>query len=174
MVAPGNLIAGNVRSCGCIAKQRSREQLLVHGDTGTRLHGIWCSMRRRCDDQKCKDYKNYGARGITYCEEWREYIPFRDWALSHGYNDSLSIDRIDVDGNYEPNNCRWTDMKAQANNKRNNHYITYNGETHTAIYWSEFFDIPPKTLLYRLKAGWDLENAFHTPVDHSNRLVKHS
>lgn len=173
-VAPGNLRAGNVRSCGCLSKDRSHKQLYVHGDTGERLWHIWSGMRRRCEETCNKDYPRYGGRGISVCEEWHDYSIFKEWALSHGYNDKLTLDRIDSNGNYEPANCRWATAKEQNNNRRSNHILEYNGERHTISQWSELSGVPSKTLLYRINAGWTVEQALYTPVNHNNRLVKHT
>lgn len=115
-----------------------------------RLYIIWRAMRERCRREKNKRYKNYGGRGIRVCEEWNDYITFKKWALANGYNDGLTIDRIDNDGNYEPSNCRWVDRASQANNKSNNHLITHNGETHTAMEWSRITGIPYRTILSRI------------------------
>ena len=102
----------------------------------SRLNRIYSHIKERCYNPNCKDYKDYGARGITVCEEWLEkqrvgegskgWYSFRDWALANGYSDELSIDRIDVNNGYSPSNCRWVSLKTQANNRRNNCYITYN------------------------------------------------
>lgn len=94
-----------------------------HGDVGTRLYNVWKAMRQRCSDPGCKDYPNYGGRGITICPEWDDYTAFRSWALASGYDSEAprgvcTIDRTDVDGDYCPTNCRWVDSKTQANNKR--------------------------------------------------------
>lgn len=173
VTSAGNLTHGYTASCGCLSKERSRNQLYKHGDTNTRLWRIWSGMRRRCSEIQNKDYPNYGGRGISVCAAWEEYAVFRDWAYANGYNENLSIDRIDVNGDYTPCNCRWVDCKAQNNNRRNNHNITYYGETHTVAQWSEITNIPPKTIGCRLRAGWSVETALTTPVDHRNRLVKH-
>lgn len=115
-----------------------------------RLYRIWCAMRERCRRAANNRYNRYGGRGIKVCDEWQDYIVFKAWAIKSGYSDGLTIDRIDNNGNYEPSNCRWADNYEQANNKRNNHLITYNGETHSAAEWARLTGIPYRTILSRL------------------------
>lgn len=126
----------------------------------TRLYNIWIRMKQRCFNKNSSDYDRYGGRGIAVCEEWKNcYKEFHDWAIANGYNDELSIDRIDNDGDYEPDNCQWITMAQQARNKRNSHMITHNGETKTLAEWAEDMDIESSLLRYRLK-HWGKNKTF--------------
>ena len=97
-----------------------------HGCANTRLYNIWKTMRQRCFNKNNVKYQNYGGRGISICEEWNDFLSFKEWAINNGYSEVLTIDRIDVNGNYEPSNCRWVTLEMQANNKSNNKIIVYN------------------------------------------------
>ena len=126
-----SLRSGNTRSCGCLQKETNIKLRQTHGMTKTRLYNIWQSMKQRCSLPSASCYKYYGGRGITVCNEWQNFEPFCEWALANGYADNLTIDRIDVNGNYEPNNCRWLTIQEQQNNTRRSHNITFNGITKT-------------------------------------------
>ena len=149
------LLKGDNKSCGCIN----------HGKTKTRLYHIWVHMKERCYNPKNESYHLYGKRGIAICDEWlSDFMNFYKWSMAHGYSDELSIDRIDNNKGYYPDNCRWTTMKIQANNTRSNHLITYQNETKTLTQWAEQLGIKSNTLLYRLRRGWTVERAFTTRV----------
>lgn len=128
-----------------------------------RLYNIWCGIKKRCNTKSAKDYKHYGARGITVCEEWgNSYKSFYDWATKNGYTDELTIDRIDNNKGYSPDNCRWATYKEQENNRRYNKSITYKGKTQNVKQWAEELGINYKTLWNRLfMYKWDTERAFN-------------
>ena len=124
VVQTQNLKKGVTKSCGCLQRERTKAASTTHGGTHERLHGVWTAMKSRCNNPNNKRYKYYGLRGIKVCEEWsKSYAAFRDWALRTGYDPeaprgACTIDRIDVDGDYCPENCRWVDNDTQAKNKR--------------------------------------------------------
>jgi hypothetical protein len=168
---------GCTKSCGCLNKEKAFTNSLIHGKSKTRIYHIWRDMRERCTNPKRKQYKYYGARGIKVCEEWdgsNKFINFYRWSLENGYKEDLTIDRIDNNGNYCPENCRWVDMKTQLNNKRDNRFIYYNGQIKTLAQWSEELNISYGTLLSRLIRGQSVEKAFTTPVKISNRTLDYN
>lgn len=163
-VASQSLKRGLTKSCGCLNLETIKRRDIkhkIHGENKSRLYECWHAMKKRCLNKHSAKYINYGGRGITICEEWKnDYVSFSVWAKQNGYNDSLTLDRIDVNGNYCPENCRWADRKTQQRNKRNNRNITFNGETHTLIEWSEITGINQSTISGRLdKYGWSVEKA---------------
>lgn len=172
IVVGSALRAGKTVSCGCFKRELIATHRTTHGQSNTRLHWIWCGMVKRCTNPNAHAYDHYGCRGITVCDEWRKFEPFRDWALSHGYTDSLSIDRIDVDGNYCPENCRWATRKEQNNNQRTNRFLTAFGKTQTVQQWADELNINAQTLYNRLNRGWSVEDALTTPVDSSRSHPK--
>jgi hypothetical protein len=160
---------GRTKSCGCYHREMARTQAKAkakHNLSNTRIYHIWKDMLKRCYSEKHRGYKHYGGRGINVCNEWRtDFKSFYDWAINSGYSDKLSIDRINVNGNYEPGNCRWATYKEQANNTRKNHYITYNGETKTLTQWAEYLGIKHKTLSARINDyKWPIEKALTQKV----------
>lgn len=136
----------------------------THGGTKSRLFKIWSGMHERCERENHKHYENYGGRGITVCNEWSDFATFEHWATETGYKDGLSIDRVDVDGNYTPANCRWATMREQQNNRRNNRKIEYNGEIHTVTEWAEITGIGKTTIKERLNMGWGAEKTLTFPI----------
>lgn len=128
---------------------------LLTGKKNYRLYKIWHDMKRRCYNEKCQNYHNYGGRGIEVCDQWlSDFAEFYQWAMENGYDDKLQLDRIDVNGNYEPSNCRFATRQEQQNNRRNNRYITIGNEKLTCAQVSRKYGINPKTLHSRLRRGW--------------------
>lgn len=163
---------GDTLSCGCLGRELSSERLVnnplptqTHGLSETRLYKILNGMKSRCYNPKSKYYNDYGGRGIAVCGEWlNDFRAFYDWAIANGYRDDLEIERIDNDGDYEPSNCRWATRTEQNNNKRNNHFVTYNNRTQTVAQWARETGIPKQTLLGRLKRGWNAEKTLTTKL----------
>lgn len=147
----------------------------------TRLNRTFTNMKTRCYNPDCENYKDYGGRGIRICDEWytphshKGWIAFKDWALSNGYADDLTIDRIDNNKGYSPGNCRWVSMKTQCNNTRHNRLITYKGKTQTMVQWSEELNLGYETIVYRLHvAHWTVEKTFETPGNADYKLLTYN
>lgn len=150
---------GRTKSCGCARGKMISEKIRTHGESNTRLFRVWGSVKNRCYNENEPSYKNYGDRGIGVCAAWlTNYEAFRDWALANGYDENApygecTLDRIDVNGNYSPENCRWVNLKIQANNKTTSHFIDYRGERHTIAEWSELLGVPKYIIHDGLRAG---------------------
>lgn len=161
------LKSGKIKSCGCI--KYGNKFNCKHNKKGTRIYTVWNGIKQRCYNKNSKSYKNYGGQGVSMCDEWKnDFMSFYNWAMTNGYRDDLTIDRIDVNGNYEPNNCRWVNMKTQQNNRKNNDYIEYKGEKHTLQEWTKILsiNISQPVLWQRIhKYNWSIEKAFLTPVN---------
>lgn len=153
-----SLLNGTTKSCGCFKRERSSKANKKHGMNGSRLNWVWRAMRGRCLNSNSKDYKRYGGRGITICNEWDKFFEFYNWAMNSGYKDGLTLDRIDVNGNYCPENCRWVTRKKQANNIRRNIVLEYKGEVHTLSEWADIIGIPYRVLSHRYYRGWEIED----------------
>ncbi len=168
VVLSTQLRKGRTKSCGCYMKEVVSKQRIKHGLSETRLYKVWRTMKERCLCETYRDYKHYGGRGIKVCDEWLDdFMNFYNWAMDNGYDENAkrgeyTIDRIDVNGNYEPSNCRIVSMKEQANNVRRNHLIEYKGKTQTLSQWSDEVGISSHTLLNRLQNGWSIEKALTT------------
>lgn len=175
-VVAERLTGGYKTSCGCVAKQNRRKTLGVPGCSYSRLDRIWRGMKFRCDkgDKYCD--KHYVERNIKVCNEWRNsFDVFKEWAMMNGYNDTLTLDRIDNYGDYCPDNCRWVTMAEQNRNRTNNRNIEYHGETKTLAEWSRDLDMNYWTIIYRLdKLGMTPDEAFTTPImDKNENLYWH-
>lgn len=158
MVSSGALKSGGTKSCGCLKRELLVKKNTKHGMTSGpkkhRLYIVWAGMLQRCFNKNELAYKNYGARGITVCDEWKSFEAFKDWAISNGYRNDLEIDRQNNNGNYEPSNCRWVTVSENQLNKRNNHRITINGITKTITEWSKISGISIHTIESRIRYGW--------------------
>lgn len=148
-----NLRKGDTKSCGCLKTQETKKRMTTHGESNTTLYKRWKAMKKRCQNPNNADYPHYGGRGIRVCDEWKDYSVFKEWALSNGYSDDLTLDRIDVDGNYEPSNCRFVTMREQCNNRSNNLFVSYSGNLYTIAELSELTGIQYGTLYERVKRG---------------------
>ena len=154
-------------SCGCY----HQDIIKTHGGSKSRLYKIWIGMRRRCYDTNQSGYKEYGGRGIKVCREWDDnFESFRDWSMSHGYTDNLTIDRIDYNGNYCPENCRWITTNEQCRNTRYNRFETIDGVTKTVVDWCDYYNIENRRTVYtRLKRGWDIKRALFEPIHYKSK-----
>lgn len=148
------------------------------GMSGTRIYRCWNRMLHRCNNSKNKDYRHYGGRGITVCDEWNDkelgFTKFYYWAMSHGYADELTIDRIDVNGNYEPSNCRWATIVEQRNNMRSNVVITHNGKTQNLKQWATELGISYRMICTRYEVGKSVDEILSTKVRCSRRYVEYN
>jgi len=145
------LISGHTKSCGCW-----KNKCCGYSRT-EKLYNIWSAMKSRCYNNTYKYYAYYGGRGISICDEWKlNYMEFRKWAIENGYSNGLTIDRIDNNGNYSPSNCRWATRSEQSENRRNNIFINFDGQTYTLTKWSRIFGIPDNTMWYKYHKGEEM------------------
>lgn len=152
--------SGHTQSCGCLNSELLVKRNWKHGYVGTRLYVIWEKMLNRCRNSKNKDYKYYGGRGISICKEWTKHEVFQKWAIASGYNDTLTIERINNDKNYEPSNCKWIPHGQQSINRRSNISSIINGiKFPTLTMAARHFGVPYVTAQSRLKRGLDIKQA---------------
>lgn len=168
IVRSSSLKNGNTQSCGCLQKQTaiitSKNNFTKHNLSNHRIYRIYRGIKNRCYNKNEKAFINYGGRGILICEEWRNnFENFYNWAINNGYDDNLTIDRIDVNGDYCPENCRWANRIQQANNKSNNTKIKYNNEEHTLAEWARILGYSYSTMRHRYYRNWDVEKMMQQP-----------
>ena len=161
-VQASKLLTGYTKSCGCLRHNPPPNK--THGLTKDRLYPVWLQMRYRCKNPTNQSYKQYGARGISVCKEWENFQTFYDWMIAHEWHPGLSIDRIDPDGDYCPENCRLTTEDIQQNNRRNNIRIEFMGETHTVSEWANILGIKRETIAARYYRGMDVEDVL-SPIN---------
>ena len=159
-VRKDHLVHGKISSCGCYLRESTASRMRTHGMRNTPEYDAWAHMLRRCYTPTTVGFHYYGGRGISVCERWR--ASFENFMVDMGKRPSAkySLDRIDVNGNYEPDNCRWATVQQQATNTRRNHLVTYQGRTQTISEWGQEMDLNKETLRTRLERGWDIEEAF--------------
>ena len=168
IVTRGGLTSGNTTSCGCYNRQRVSEAATTHGLSRSPLYKTWRGIHDRCENRNTTAYHRYGGRGITVCDEWSNFENFKYWADESGYDEHLTIDRIDNDDNYSPDNCRWVDMRTQGNNRSSNRVIEFKGYKHTVAEWARIFKVNDSTLRGRIARNdmRDFEKYFYETNDH--------
>ena len=161
-VVGNQLRAGQTKSCGCLQKEKASKQGKAnakHHQAHTRLYHIYQGMKQRCYNKNALDFANYGGRGVKICDEWlNNPTTFFEWAIDNGYQDNLTIDRIDVNKSYAPCNCKWATRKQQTRNRRNTIYLTYECETQPMSYWAAKFNKNLKSMYKRYHAGWNVND----------------
>lgn len=171
IVGGNELKSGNTKSCGCYNLQKLHERK-KHGMCKTRIYKIWCCMKYRCYGKKYKQPEYYKNKNIIVCDQWKKFDNFYEWAKDK-YFEGSSIDRIDVNGNYEPSNCRFVDKYTQANNKTNNIIIEYNGEKKTMAEWAKEKNINYFCLRSRYLKGWDIDRMLNErPIKGKNQFYR--
>lgn len=161
IVSACNLRNGHTKHCSKCGYKAMSEKNRTHGGTGSNLYLVWCTMRNRCERTGVKSYSDYGGRGVSVCEEWKDFQNFKSWALSNGYEHGLEIDRMNVNGDYCPENCRWVTRLINANNKRNNRVVEYNGEKKTLAEWARYYGVNYKLLHKHVSAGYSFTDAIN-------------
>lgn len=168
LVRSNSLLMGNTKSCGCLQRsiasdestKRTKHGLTRRGKRTSGVYKSWAHMKQRCLNKENSSYLDYGGRGITICDAWMNFENFYKWAMKNGYKEGLTIERIDVNGNHEPSNCKWIPKSEQPSNRRSNHYITLNSEQKTLSEWARVHNINPRTVFSRLYSGWPIERLF--------------
>lgn len=164
---------GVIKSCGCYTIKRIKEVTTKHGLNKHPLYGIWQDIKNRCGNPNVSSYKNYGAKGIIICDEWKsEFLPFYNWSIENGWKEGLTIDRIDTTGNYCPENCRWTTFLVQARNRNSNIFVEYDGRQVCLKDYCSIKDLPYGKIRLRMtKFGWSFEKAISTPIKRKDILT---
>ena len=163
---PYDLLYGKTKSCGCYRKDFPSKTKKTHGMSFSRIHRIWTNMKQRCYNSNATAYKRYGGRGIAICDRWKNSFENFYKDMSKGYADNLQIERIDNNGNYYPENCRWAAHTEQSFNKRSNMIIKLNGISQPLAKWLEHYRITKSAYYGRIRLGWSIEKALITPIRH--------
>lgn len=169
----GDLLSGHTTSCGCVRGKKLGNFARTHGESRTRLYKEWQDMRYRCYNPNNSYYENYGMRGIIVCQEWKDsYESFRNWAINNGYSENLTLDRIDVNGNYEPSNCRWSNQYEQANNRTNNNIVSYHGKIDTLTNMCRSLNVNYSVIKSRIRLGYSFEEAIDN-FKHTSSFIEY-
>lgn len=168
IVSGKRLRNGESKSCGCLKSEMTTARNTLHGHAGTPLYKVWQGMVKRCTNPNDRNFHKYGGRGIRVCDRWESFESFYA-DMSDGYAAGLTLDRINVNGHYEPGNCRWATQTEQQRNRTNNKLVTYEGSTKVLAEWCDQLGIPYKTVARRLNDGWSVERAFNAPVRTTTR-----
>lgn len=169
VVNSSHLVSGHTKSCGCLQKDLVIKNNTTHGGTHDRLYVVWRNIKRRCENPKDNSYRFYGGKGVKVCNEWQDYSNFRKWAIQSGYDKNAkiydcTIDRIDSEKDYSPDNCRWISIAEQQSNRKDTHHVELNGETYTFVQLSSICGIPAKILNQRIiHYKWPIEKAMNVP-----------
>ena len=164
VVQAAHLKSGHTQSCSCLNKDITKKRASTHGESKTPLYYVWKSMRQRCKNPNNSRYEDYGGRGIDICTEWDDFLTFKEWAYANGYTNGLTVDRIDNDKGYSPENCRIADYIIQGNNKRNVRHVEYDGRNQTVREIADKFGIDRELLSQRIFTyGWDVNKAISEP-----------
>lgn len=170
VISSNALKCGRTKSCGCYRQEVTTERNITHGMNKTPLHSRWLGMKNRCYNPNDSSYHDYGARGIYVCDEWKDdFRAFYDWSMSNGFEEHLSLDRVDNSGPYAPWNCRWADRATQNRNTRRNRLVTVGGKTQTIMDWAKEKGVREALIRRRLNAGWDAERAVSSPPGPTSR-----
>lgn len=157
-----DVLSGHTKSCSCLQKYKAGRRLRTHGMNGHKLYGAWNRMRQRCNSPLDQDYKHYGGRGIKVCDRWGWFPNFVS-DMEEGYRSGLTLDRIDVNGDYRPDNCRWVTQSVQVRNQRRNVYVVYKGKKMCLEDAAKLSPVHPKTIKARIQRGWTHKKAIEHP-----------
>jgi hypothetical protein len=160
IVKRNSLVTGHTKSCGCLDENKGKN-LLKHGLKKHTLYGLWLNMKDRCNNPNNSHFKYYGSKNIKVCDEWQsDFVSFYDWAIDNGWEKGLSIERIDINKNYCPENCKWIPLKEQSKNRSMNIYVTIGNETKCIKEWCDNFNLKPSTVYSRIRRGWNEKDWF--------------
>ena len=166
-----SLRSGASRSCGCYKNELSKKRKTIHGLSYTKVYRVHTNMMSRCFNPKDKRYLFYGKRGILVCDEWKNVTTFYNWAINNGFKEGLTIERINVNGNYKPGNCKWIPGAEQGRNRRQNHRICFRGETNILSHWAKKLGVDKTTIAWRLSHNWTEEEALTIPIRGKRKAI---